>query len=219
MSPEALVLALSGVVRPTSAAAIYAMLATRSPRRLLIAYLVAGLTFSLAVGAAAVVIFHGHMWPSRSDSARPVLDLVLGAGAIGYAAGAGTGLLPRRNTRRAPDEDSWLQRRLAHLSPRSAALAGVVTHLPGIVYLAALNAIIATAAKPVGDLLQVLIYNLIWFSPAIAALVMSILRPDLSRAVLEDISSWGRRHRRLIVVVVIGAVGVYLVVKGIVDLR
>jgi hypothetical protein len=37
--------------------------------------------------------------------------------------------------------------------------------------------------------------------------------------VLEDISSWGRRHQRLIVVVVIGAVGVYLVVKGIVDLR
>ena len=52
-----------------------------------------------------------------------------------------------------------MQRRLRHLTPPVAALAGVVTHLPGLVYLAALNAIVGSASGPANGVLQVLVYN------------------------------------------------------------
>src|SRR3954453_5751878 len=58
VSVDVLVLGLASVVRPTSVAAVYAFLAARSPRPLLIAYLGAGLALSLAVGVAAVTVIH-----------------------------------------------------------------------------------------------------------------------------------------------------------------
>ena len=52
MSEEALLLALSSVIRPTTLAAVYAMVSTPAARGLLRAYLFTGLAFSLAVGIA-----------------------------------------------------------------------------------------------------------------------------------------------------------------------
>ena len=50
MSPEALVLALGSILRPRSAAAVYAMLAAERATRLLFVYLVAGLVVSVTIG-------------------------------------------------------------------------------------------------------------------------------------------------------------------------
>jgi len=52
MSEEALLLALSSVIRPTTLAAVYAMVSRLAARGLLRAYLFTGLAFSLAVGIA-----------------------------------------------------------------------------------------------------------------------------------------------------------------------
>ena len=59
MSPEVLLLALSTVIRPTTVAALFAILAHRHPHRLLVAYIVGGLAFSLTVGAMVVVLLRG----------------------------------------------------------------------------------------------------------------------------------------------------------------
>jgi hypothetical protein len=217
VSPEAFVLALTTVVRPSSAAAVYAMLSTHRPQRLLVAYILAGLAFSLTVGALAVLALQGHSSSSTATVGRALLNIVIGAASLGYAAGAWTGRVHRRAA--GAEEESWFQRRLRHLTPPVAALAGVVTHLPGLVYLAALNAIIGTASGPVNGVLQVVVYNALWFSLAIVALVMSVYRPSVSRDLLERGTAWVRRHQRTIVVVFCGILGLYLVVKGIVDLR
>jgi hypothetical protein len=217
VSPEAFVLGLTTVVRPSSAAAVYAMLSTRDPRRLLLAYVVAGLAFSLTIGVLVVLAFHDRDASSTTTVGRALLDIVLGAAALGYAAGAWTGRLHRQpaNT----GEESWMQRRLHHLTLPVAALAGVVTHLPGLVYLAALNAIIGSASGPGNGVLQVLVYNALWFSLPIVAVVMSVYRPGVTRDLLERGTAWARRHQRTIVVVFCGILGIYLVGKGVVDLR
>jgi len=59
MSPEVLLLALSTVIRPTTVAALFAILAQSHPHRLLVAYIVGGLAFSLTVGVAVVVLLRG----------------------------------------------------------------------------------------------------------------------------------------------------------------
>ncbi|MBO0872879.1 MAG: GAP family protein [Pseudonocardia sp.] len=217
MSPEAFVLALTTVVRPSSAAAVYAMLSTHRPRLLLVAYILAGLAFSLTFGAVVVVAFQGQSSSSTVTAGRAVLNIVIGAAALGYAAGAWTGRMHRRGAD--PDEEPWMRRRTRHLTLPVAALAGVITHLPGIVYLAALNAIVETASGPLNGILQVIVYNVMWFSLAIAALVMSVYHPSESRDLLRQGTAWVRRHQRIIVVVFCGILGVYLVGKGIVDLR
>lgn len=217
MSVEAFLLGLTTVVRPTSVAAVYAMVSAHRPRRLLTVYLAAGLAFSVAVGLAVVLAFQGRETSSTTTVGRAVLDIVLGAAALGYSAGTWTGRLHGK-AREDPGE-SWLQRRMQHLTPRGAALIGVATHLPGIVYLAALNAIVGSAGGPTSSVLQVLVYNALWFSLAIVALVLSVYRPTVSRDMLERGTAWAREHQRMIVVVFCLLLGVYLVGSGIVDLR
>jgi hypothetical protein len=217
MSAEALVLALTAVVRPTSVAAVVAMLSTRHPQRLLAAYLAAGLAFSLAVGSLVVVLLGGLHTTRASPAVRPALDLTLGACALGYAAGAWIGWLPRPRGM-VPEQDGWMRRRLADLSHTGAAVAGVLTHLPGLVYLAALNAIVAAAPGVLSGVLQVVVYNAIWFSLAIVALVLSVHRPAAARAVLEQIITWTRQNQRVITVGFLGALGGYLVVAGVLRL-
>jgi hypothetical protein len=57
--PDVVVLALASAPRPAGLAALYALLSASPPRRVVVAYLVAGLTFSVAVGVLVVAIFHG----------------------------------------------------------------------------------------------------------------------------------------------------------------
>jgi len=222
VSTEVIVLALSTVIRPTSAAAVLAILSTRRPQRLLVAYIVAGFAFSLAVGALVVVLLQGIGGSDTGGARRPVVEVAAGLLALGYAGAVGVGWLPRSRhpvgVAGGTDGTDGAHGRLRHLSPRGAATVGVLTHLPGLIYLAALNAIAAGANGVLSGMVQVVLYNAIWFSLAIVALVLSVHRPDIVRNALEQLSSWTRRHGRVMIVVGATAVGGYLVVTGVLAL-
>jgi Sap, sulfolipid-1-addressing protein len=212
VSGEALVLALSSVVRPSTLAAVYAMLSGRGAQRLLIVYLVTGMTFSIVVGAVVVFVLQGSSTGPRSVVGRSVLDIALGAAACGYAAGGWPrqGAGPSVTTSRTA---AWMKHRLENLKTPGAALIGVVTHLPGLVYIAALNAIAGASVSTLDALLQVAVYNVIWYCLAIGALVLSVFRPDMARDLLEHAEVALRRHRRVILVAIVGA-GFYLIARG-----
>ncbi|MCW0213512.1 MAG: GAP family protein [Pseudonocardia sp.] len=217
MSTEALLLALSTIVRPTTVAAVFAILATRAPHRLLLAYVVTGAAFSVLVGIVVLVLLRGLVSATASSAPRPILDLVLGGAALGYAGAAWAGWAPRRREQ-PPDQPTWMQRRLQGLTVRGAAFAGALTHLPGLVYLAALNAIVASTTNVFDGLLQIGVYNAIWFSLPVTALLLSFHRPELSRELLERLGAFTRRHRRLLTVLFLGVLGGYLVAAGLTDL-
>jgi hypothetical protein len=218
MSEDALLLALSSVMRPTTLAAVYAMLSRPAARALLRAYLLTGLAFSLLVGLGVVVILHGFTTTALSTFWRALLDIALGAAACGYAIGVGTGRRAARNGRTSRTS-GWLQHRLDNLTPARAALIGLVTHLPGLVYLAALNAISAAATSPLGAAAQVVTYNVIWYSVAITAFLVAVLRPAAAKDLLDKANAVIRQHGRWIVVTVFGLIGVYLISKGVSLLR
>ena len=160
-----------------------------------------------------VVVLQGYSTSTTSVLGGAVLDVVLGAAACGYAAGVWT---RRRSEPSAVTErmGSWVQGRLKNLKVTGAALIGVVTHLPGLVYLAALNAIVAGTASAVDAVVQLVIYNVIWFSVAIGALVVSAFHPTAARDVLENAEAAIRPHGRTIVVAFFAIVGLYLIGKG-----
>ena len=118
-----------------------------------------------------------------------------------------------------PDANSWLGRQLADLSPRRAALAGVLTHKPGLFYLAALTAITNSTSSNANRILQVALYNAIWFNMPIAALTLAKRRPIELQNFLRRATAWVWRRQREIMITAFGILGVYLIVRGVMELR
>lgn len=214
MNLEVILLAVASAPRPAGLAALYALLSASHPRRVLIAYLVAGFTFSVALGVTVVAIFQGaeidyggtdgglgDRAAGRHDGAR-----------IAVAVATGRAQPPSRDE--SSGERSAMIRRLHNPSAMTAAAAGVATHLPGLFYLVALNAIIAEGRGLAAGVLRVLVFNAIWIGAAIATVVIFLLRPGAARRALGRLNAWARRHARATTVVVSAAAGSYLAIKG-----
>lgn len=224
MSVDALVLALASVIRLTSLAAVYAMLSAARPARLPAAYVAAGFAFSAAVGIVLVVVLGVSAGPQGPEDVRAVIAFILAAISLGYAAGRLVEWVPRprrdaTGAASGPGSDSWLGRRLAHLSARRAALVGVLTHLPGVFYLAALSAIVGSTSSDANRIFQVIVYNAIWLAMPMAALAMATRRPVELQDLLLRVTKWIWGRQRAIMITAFSLLGVYLIVRGTVDLR
>lgn len=215
MNADLIGLALASTIRPTSLASVYALLSTRRPRSLLATYIVAGFLVSTTVGVLVVGTLHRTVPAEPSPPAW--VDVVLGALAL---AGAAVPWLRRRSHRgRQEQRDTTAPaNRLVHATYPLAAAAGVITHLPGLFYLAALNDILAEQDSLLVSLLDVVLFNIIWFAAAGGALVLFVLRPDRTRAGLNRVNGWLGRHDRVLLSGIFGVVGVYLVAKGVAGL-
>jgi hypothetical protein len=214
---EVFVLALASAVRPTSLAAVYALVFHDQRRRLMSAYVTAGLAFTLAFGVIVVVATHG-IHPNSGGEAKGVLDIAGGVTALAFGFGLATGAISRNRSDDAPVKGrmkSTLDRRL---TVRTAALAGPATHIPGLFYLIALNVIIAHDAAIADKTLALVTYNAVWFALPLAALVACIFRPAVARNLVGAVDHWTRDHARTILIVASFGVGTALVVRGILAL-
>ena len=214
MNLDVVVLALASAARPAGIAALYALLSASSLRRVPVAYVAAGFTFSVAVGVVVVAIFHGAGIDYRGTDVYGALELLGGLAALWFAIAVGTGRreLPSRDS--GTHEESTIIRRLHNPTVTTAAVAGAVTHLPGLFYIVALNAIIAGRPSLVVGVLEVVLFNAIWFAASIAAVVIFLLRPGAARRALGRVDNWARRRARRITVLVFSLAGSYLVIRG-----
>jgi hypothetical protein len=218
MSLEALILGLLSGLRPgTSLAAVLALLKTPKPQRLMLFFTAAGFASTWAVGLVVVGVFHGANVALGTSTFTAVLDIAFGAAALGFAAGLQRGWVQpthRRSSSPAAATPSRFGQRLRNPSARVAAAAGIGTHLPGLIYLVALNAIASDGPGPVDAALQVAIYVALWFLVPIASLVLVLVRPGAALAFLDAATEWVRRHEHAILVSGSLVLGGYLVVKG-----
>lgn len=223
MNLEPLVLGLFSGLRPgTSLAAVLALLKTREPERPLFFFTAAGFAWSWAIGVLVVGAFHGANVALGGSTFTGVLDVAFGSAALGFGAGLQRGWVQptrlRSSTRPGQGTASRVSRRLRNPSTRVAAAAGVATHFPGLIYLAALNAIASERPSPVGVGLRVAIYDALWFLIPLASLALVLVRPGAALIYLEDATAWVRRHEHAVLVAGSLALGGYLVVKGVVTL-
>jgi hypothetical protein len=210
---EILVLALASTVRPTSLAAVSAILSHDSRRRLLVAYAVAGLAFTLVVGVIIVFALHGIHLPSGSDRTRGVADIVGGVAVLLFGCAVLSGRIPRRSDHDAPIV-GWKARLDRKVTVTTAAIAGPLTHLPGIFYLIALNLIVAHNPKVSGGLLAVAIFDTIWFALPLAALATCTVNPVAARDAVVSVQRWTAQHSRALLVGTSFTVGTALVIRG-----
>jgi hypothetical protein len=214
--PEIIVLALASTVRPTSVAAVYALLSHGS-RQLLWVYVIAGLAFSIAFGVIVVGVFHGIHVNAGSDLTRGVADIVGGVVVLAFAAGIATGRIGgRRGDDASGRQGSWASSLEQRLSFRTAAIAGPLTHLPGIFYLVALNVIVAHNPLLPGGVLAVLVFDVIWFALPILALGLSIVNPAAATELIVAVQRWSGRHSRTILLSTTIVVGTALLVRGVI---
>lgn len=212
---EILVLALASTIRPTSLAAVCTLLAHDARRALMWVYVAAGLAFTVGFGLVVVFAFHGIHIDAGADRTTGVADIAGGVLALAF----GVALLTRRvGSREGGDaprvgggHDVLRGRRL---TSRTAALAGPLTHLPGLFYLIALNVIVAHNPRVPSGMLAVLTYNVVWFALPIVALATCIVRPDAAVEVVEAVQRWARDHARMVLLVASFGVGVALIVRG-----
>jgi hypothetical protein len=223
MSLEVLALGVISGLRPaTSHAAVVALLRTPDPRRTLLFFVVAGFTMSTAIGLLCVLAFHGAQVSLGGSTFTAVFDLVAGVSAIAFAIGYRQGRVsvPRREQRgdRSTGTTARLARRLRDPSVATAAVAGVATHIPGLIYLVALNAIAADTPPTATAAAEVAIYNMLWFVVPLAALALAILRPGRAADYLDRATRWGRQHEQGLVSATFALLGTYLTIKGAVRL-
>jgi hypothetical protein len=222
MSFEVLILGLFSGLRPgTSLAAVLVLLRAPEPRRPLLFFSVAGFASSWVIGMLVVAVFHGAEVAVGGSRLAAILDIVFGAAALGFAAGLHQGWVQPRahRTRSAPASGTSSRfRRLRGGSLRLASAAGIGTHVPGLVYLVALNAIAADRPGLVDAAVQIALYDTLWFLIPLVSLVLVIARPGAAPRYLEAATAWVRRHEYEVLVAGSLVLGLYLVAKGTVNL-
>jgi hypothetical protein len=216
---EVFALGLASSVRPTSLAAVYAIVSQAARRPLMWAYVVTGLAFTLAFGVIVVGLTHGIDVHNGSDKTKGIAEIAGGAAALLFGFAIATGRIRRERPDDAPKVGGRMRAALdRRLTIRTAALAGPATHIPGLFYLIALNVIVAEDAALADKTLALVLYNAVWFTLPLAALVVCIVRPEAAQGLVGRVEEWTSVHSRGILLGALFGVGTALVVRGLLTL-
>jgi Sap, sulfolipid-1-addressing protein len=131
MSLDVIVLALASAPRPAGIAALYALLSAPHPRRVLGAYLVAGVAFSVTIGVLVVTIFSGADIDYAGTNLDSAIEVLAGVAALGYAVGVGSGRRQPPSREEGAADRSAIIRKLRTPSVATASAAGVPLTFPG----------------------------------------------------------------------------------------
>jgi hypothetical protein len=222
-------LALVTMLNPTLLAAVTLMLLLPSPKRLMLGYLLGAYTTSISVGLVIVFALHESGAVSTSQNTiGPVEDLVLGGLALLIAFVLGTdrdrSLRERRERRKSAKSDggeekeSMPLRLLGRGSPRIAFVVGLLLSFPGVAYLVALGHIDDLGAATVPTALLVIGFCLIQQTLLELPLVGYALAPDWTQDAVERFRAWLERNGRRAGIIAAAAIGLALVVRGLVTL-
>jgi Sap, sulfolipid-1-addressing protein len=227
---QLLLLALDAALYPTLLAAVVILLAQERPRRLLGAYLAGGLLISIGLGLGIVFLLSGSsaLKHGQSSGVSWQLDLAIGGlavlGAVTLATRADQRLRERRRARKGTkgkaddkDKEPWSHRLLSRGSAPLVFGAAMAINLPGAAYLVALKDIAAGNHSTAGEILLVVGFNLIMFLLAEVPLLGLLLAPDRTDALVARMNAWITRNGRLIAIVLCVVLGVFLIVRGLVN--
>jgi hypothetical protein len=229
---QLLFLALEAALYPTLLAAVVILLATPRPRRLLGAYLGGGLTISIGLGIALVqVLDSSNAVKNQQATLSWAADLAIGGLVLLLAVALATRTDQRFRERRHEhrvaagkekpegddDKEPWSTRILARGSVPLVFAAGLVINVPGAAYLVGLKDV-AAGHHAIGTEIALIVgFNLIMFALAEVPLLGLVFAPDRTDAAVKRFNAWLSSHGRQIAIVLCALLGVFLIVRGIVN--
>jgi hypothetical protein len=108
-----------------------------------------------------------------------------------------------------------MRRALEAESPWVAWIAGVALGLPGAYYLAAIALILKSGGAPAAQVAALLVFNLALFAMVWIPLAGYLVAPAATKTRVESLSAWAHTHRQLVIAIVAGLIGAYLIIVGI----
>ena len=223
---QVVLLSLTASLNPTLVAATTVMLLLDKPARLMLGYLLGAYITSITLGLIIVFSLTGSSATNTTENTiSPAVDIGLGAIALAISFVLYTGraerLRERRRERQAakPDKEPprW-QRELSKGSPRTTFMIGALLTLPGASYLAGLDEFHKLKYSPAVTVLLGIGFNLVMRWLLEVPLASYLVAPNWTPRAIERAKLWVSRHAHMFAVRGSAAVGVLLVIKGIVGL-
>ncbi len=223
---QVILLSLTASLNPTLIAATTVMLLLERPTRLMLGYLLGAYVTSITLGLVIVFSLSGSSASNTTENTiSPAVDIGLGAIALAISFVFFTGrherLRERRRARKAAKPDKgpprW-QRELSKGSARTTFIVGALLTLPGASYLAGLDEIHKLKYSTTVTVLLVIGFNLVMLWLLELPLASLLLAPDWTPRAIQRAKLWVSRHAHMFAVRGFAAVGVLLVIKGVVGL-
>ena len=239
-----LLMAVGAGATPARIGAVAFMLTRREPIRLLVSYAVGGFGLSLIVGIVAVFVLKS-IDVGKHSPVPPQIEIAVGAFSLVLSVLIGTGVsatLRQRMQSRHPvaspvvgrdgsasSADSSgrtplpgfdkLPNRVKALlskdSPWVAWIAGLAVGTPNAYYVAAIAAILKGGFSAPTQVAALVVFNVIAFAQAAVPMISFRVAPEATRSRIEQLYTWVDAHQDLLLTVLTGVVGIYLVVVGV----
>jgi Sap, sulfolipid-1-addressing protein len=223
---EVILLSLTASLNPTLVAATTVMLLLDHPARLMLGYLLGAYITSITLGL--VIVFslpNSGVTNTTENTVSPAVDIGLGAIFLAIAFVFYTGRVERLRQRRAaskaakPDKGPprW-QRELSKGSSRVTFVVGALLTLPGASYLAGLTQLHKLHYSTAVTVLIVIGFNVVMLWLLEVPLGTFLVAPEWTPQAIVRAKAWVSRHATTFVVRGAAAVGVLLIIKGIIGL-
>jgi hypothetical protein len=222
-------LSLAAMLNPTLLAAVTVMMLLPDTKRLMSGYLLGAYLTSITLGLLIVFSLHdtGSVGTGKT-TLGPGEDIVLGLLAliVAYVLGGGrTEPLRERRRRRKEEKEkaegpkqSWPERMLGRGSARVTFAVGALLTLPGVSYLTALDRIAKLDLDAALTALIVIGFCLVQQALLEVPLLGYAFAPERTQHAVDDFRAWLARNGRKAGTIVAAAIGVLLVVRGVIEL-
>ena len=223
---QVILLSLTASLNPTLVAATTVMLLLDRPAKLMTGYLLGAYMTSITLGLVIVfTLSNSSTTNTTQNTLSPAVDIALGAIALAVSyvlySGRHERLKERRRARKAAKPDKgpprW-QRELSKGSARTTFIVGALLTLPGASYLAGLDQIHKLKYSTAVTVLLVIGFNLVMMWLLEVPLASFAVAPDWTPRAITRAKLWVSRHAHQFAVRGFAAVGLLLVIKGIVGL-
>jgi hypothetical protein len=211
------------VLNPTLIAATTVMLLLPNPGRLMLGYWLGATITSVTLGLLIVFSLEGSSTVSTTKrTLSPLADMVLGGlllvFALVLAKGRDKRFAERRATHNQDKRPPRWQRALRKGTPRTTFVIGALLTLPGATYLAGLDRLSKLGYSTAVTVLVVIAFNLVMLILLEGPLVAFVVAPDWTPGAIDRAKAWAGTRGRQFAVRGLAAIGVALVVKGIIGL-
>jgi Sap, sulfolipid-1-addressing protein len=223
---QVILLSLTASLNPTLVAATTVMLLLPSPTKLMLGYLLGAYMTSITLGLVIVFSLSNSSASNTTENTlSPAVDIGLGAIALAVAFVLYTGrherVRERRQARKAAKPDTgpprW-QRELSKGSARTTFVIGALLTLPGASYLAGLHNIHDLKYSTTATVLIVIGFNLVMLWLLEVPLASFVVAPEWTPRAIDRAKAWVSRHAHVFAVRGFAALGILLVIKGIIGL-
>jgi hypothetical protein len=217
---QVLLFSFTAMANPTLLTATTVMLLLPNPRRLMLGFLLGGLTTSVTLGLLIVFKLHDSgLVSTTKHTLSPAADLAIGGLLLLLAFMLGNARPARFTSRHREDNEPprW-RRAIDSGSPRTTFVVGMLLTLPGASYLAAMLSIVKVDPGTTEAVLLVLMVNVIMLALLEIPLIGFAVAPDWTPRTIERVKRWFARNGLRSAVIGARLIGALLVLRGLITL-